>query len=75
VVGSTDIALDRDGRFLYQLRAFEVPDGAVAVQPRIAVLRVTGNFATNAGLETVQTLELPADLDVTGVMGLAIAEQ
>jgi len=75
VIGSTDIEITQDERFLYQLRAFNVPDGLTPVVPRIAVLRLTGNFAVNAGVEPVETVLLPNDLPGAGVMGLAIVER
>ena len=75
VIGSTDIALDKAGAFLYQLRAFSVPDAATAVVPRLHVFRVTGHENVNAGLELVQALELPSDLDETGIMGLVLVDR
>jgi len=72
VVGSTDIALSRDGRFLYQLRAFSVPDGSTPVVPRVKVLRVTRDWENDAGLREVQEVRLPADLAGSGVMGLVV---
>jgi 6-phosphogluconolactonase len=75
VVGSTDVATSKDGRYLYQLRAFAVPDGAIPAVPRIEVLRVTGDWNTDAGLSPAQTVPLPEDLAPTGVMGLVIVER
>lgn len=72
VLGSTDIALDAEGEFLYQLRAFDVSGANAPVVPRIEVLRRRGNRAMNAGLERVQRLDLPSDLETAGVMGLVI---
>lgn len=72
--GSTDIALDPAGRFLYQLRAFDVPSsGQTPLVPQIAVLEVTGNTA-DGGLRLVQSLSLPADLDEAGVMGMLVID-
>lgn len=75
VIGSSDIALDKAGAFLYQLRAFSVPDGETAVVPRLHVFRVTGQWHVNAGLELVQELDLPRDLDETGIIGLLLVDR
>ena len=72
--GSIDVALDPAGRFLYQLRAFDVPSGGhVPTIPQIAVLEVTGDSA-DGGLRLVQSLPLAADLDHTGVMGMRVID-
>jgi 6-phosphogluconolactonase (cycloisomerase 2 family) len=72
--GSTDIALDAAGRFLYQLRAFDVVklrDGSIT--PEIAVLEVTGD-AADGGLRLVQSLSIATDLDRAGVTGMLIID-
>ena len=72
--GSTDIALDSSGRFLYQLRAFDVVAGADGViTPQIAVLEVTGR-TENGGLRPVQLLTLSEDLGSAGVMGMLVID-
>lgn len=75
VVGATDITISADDKFLYQLRVFSVPDGAIPVTPSVHVYRVTKNWDTNAGLEFVQVESLPKDLSEAGVMGLVIVDR
>jgi 6-phosphogluconolactonase (cycloisomerase 2 family) len=75
VIGATDIALSPDAKFLYQLRVFSVPDGAIAVRPRIHVFRVTENWTTDAGLSFVQEALMRDDLDEAGVMGLVVVDK
>jgi len=75
IIGGTDLALSNNGMWLYQLRAFSVPDGAVPVQPRIHVYRVTRNWEKDAGLSFTQSALLPEDLSEAGVMGLAIVDR
>lgn len=75
-LGSTDIALDPEGRFLYQLNAFDVASmGERPVAPVINVLRVTQNQNRNGGLRRVQTVYLPDDLSLSGIMGLAVVDR
>jgi 6-phosphogluconolactonase (cycloisomerase 2 family) len=72
--GSTDIALDPAGRFLYQLRAFDVVRGrSGSIVPQIAVLEVTGG-AADGGLRPVQSLSLSTDLDRAGVTGILVVD-
>ncbi|WP_437669817.1 lactonase family protein [Sorangium sp. So ce131] len=72
--GATDIALDPAGKFLYQLRAFDVPSlGQNPIVPEIHVLRVDEENE-RGGLTHVQTLALPDDLASTGVMGMLIVD-
>lgn len=73
-LGSTDIALDASETYLYQLRAFDVPDGAVARVPKIKVFRLTGRNR-NGGLELVQSVDMAEDLKDSGVMGLVIVDR
>lgn len=73
-IGSSDIALDPEGQFLYQLRAFDVESlGQVPIRPELRVFAVAPD-ADHADLHLVQSVVLPADLDMAGVMGLTIAE-
>ena len=75
-LGSTDIAIDPAGRYLYQLRAFDVPtEGATPIVPQIHVLQITGNWAVMGGLRLVQVVNLPADLASSGVMGLVVVDR
>jgi 6-phosphogluconolactonase (cycloisomerase 2 family) len=74
IIGATDIALSPDSKFLYGLRAFSTPDGAIAVRPRIHIFRVTEDWDTNAGLSFVQEAFLPNDLSEAGVMGLVVVD-
>jgi 6-phosphogluconolactonase (cycloisomerase 2 family) len=75
IIGATDIALSPDNDYLYQLRAFSVPDGAVPVQPRLHVYAVTRDLHHDAGLDFVQEALLPADLSEAGVMGLVVVDR
>ncbi|MCP9495595.1 MAG: lactonase family protein [Pyrinomonadaceae bacterium MAG19_C2-C3] len=75
-LGSTDIALDPEGRFLYQLNAFDVASmGERPIAPVINVLRVTRNPQRNGGLRRVQTVYLEDDLAFSGIMGLAVVNR
>jgi hypothetical protein len=79
ILGSIDIALSPDQRFLYQLRAFDVdflldPDNAVFIVPQIHVLRVTGDYDVDGGLELVESIQLPDDQDDDGSMGLVVVD-
>ncbi len=72
--GSIDVAIDPAGRFLYQLRAFDVPSvGRVPTVPHIAVMEITGDSA-DGGVRPVQAMPLPADLDLAGVMGILVID-
>lgn len=73
-LGSTDIALDHGGDFLYQLRVFDVAsEGARPLTPQIHVLRVTGDWDVNGGLALVQKVTLEEDLSLAGTMGIALS--
>ncbi|HEX2571687.1 MAG TPA: beta-propeller fold lactonase family protein [Polyangia bacterium] len=74
-VGSTDIMLEPNGRFFYQLRVLQSPDGLIPVVPFLVAFEVTGNWTTNAGLREIQRLEMPSDLAGAGVTGLALANR
>lgn len=71
---SLDVAIDRDGRYLYQLRAVNVDVPGQLVVPHIRVLRVTGK-ASDAGLALVQDLTLPEDLATSGITGLTVVDR
>lgn len=72
--GATDIAMDQRGKFLYELRAFDVAtDGGNRTVPRVQVFAVEDS-SHNAGLRLVQDMLLPTDLDDAGVEGMAIVE-
>ena len=73
-LGSTDIAVDQSGKYLYQLRVFDVAsEGERPLVPQIHVLRITGNWEVDGGLELVQVVNLPSDLDLAGTMGIALS--
>lgn len=73
-LASLDIALDQEGRYLYQLRAFNIADLTQPVTPHLRVLRVTGK-TPDAGLALVQDLPLPDDLATAGISGLTIVDR
>lgn len=73
-LGSTDIAVDPAGRFLYQLRAFDVDsNGQNPLVPEIHVFSVTANGA-EGNVHQIQTVAMPKDLDSTGVMGMLVID-
>lgn len=74
ITGATDIRIDAAENFFYQLRAYSLSAGVPSVPPRLEVFRLTGNPNFNAGLQPIQALDLPADLENTGVMGLVIID-
>lgn len=72
-LGSTDIAVDQTGKYLYQLRVFDVASmGERPLTPQIHVLRITNDVTVDGGLELVQVVTLPEDLSLAGTMGIAI---
>jgi 6-phosphogluconolactonase len=71
---SLDIALDRDGRYLYQLRAVNLDTPGQPIAPHIRVLRVTGQ-SSDAGLALVQDLTLDEDLATSGITGLTVVDR
>jgi DNA-binding beta-propeller fold protein YncE len=68
--GSLDVAVDQRGKFLYRLRAFD-PNGGAAPTPVIETLKIT-NSTENGGLQLVQTVSLPADLQSASPTGIVI---
>lgn len=72
--GSTDIALDPSGKFLYRLRAFSVPNpGTMPIVPQIDAFQVNDTDA-DGGLTHMQTLDLPADLAAASVTGVIVVD-
>ena len=68
--GSLDIAVDQRGKFLYRLRAFN-PSGGTAPVPVIEALKITQSTA-NGGVQLVQTVSLPSDLQTASPTGIAV---
>ena len=68
--GSLDVAVDQRGKFLYRLRAFD-PNGGAAPTPVIETLKIT-NSTENGGLQLVQTVSLPEDLQSASPTGIVI---
>ncbi|MCX5641290.1 MAG: hypothetical protein NT059_10845 [Planctomycetota bacterium] len=68
--GSLDIAVDQRGKFLYRLRAFN-PSGGAAPVPVVETLQIT-NSTANGGLQLVQTVSLPADLQTASPTGIVV---
>jgi 6-phosphogluconolactonase len=76
IVGSVDIAMDPQGKFIYQLRASSPPEFMVPVPPSIWAFEITGNWSTNAGLRQVQRLDLPTDLvSPGGPIGIIVIDR
>jgi 6-phosphogluconolactonase (cycloisomerase 2 family) len=75
VVGSLDLATDRAQTHLYQIRAFEVPDGTPSVPAAIHTFEMTGDFSKNAGLAEVGVTPLPAAFGNPSVTGLVFEDR
>jgi 6-phosphogluconolactonase (cycloisomerase 2 family) len=75
VVGSLDLATDRAQTHLYQIRAFEVPDGAPLVPGSIRSFEMTGDFSRDAGLRETRSTPLPADMENASVTGLVFVDR
>jgi hypothetical protein len=68
--GSLDVAVDQRGKFLYRLRAFN-PSGGAAPVPVIEALKITKSTA-NGGVQLVQTVSLPSDLQTASPTGIVV---
>jgi 6-phosphogluconolactonase (cycloisomerase 2 family) len=76
-VASEDVAIDTQGRYIYQLRSSAAnPLFGRPVQPFITVLEVTSDASVNAGLREVQRIELPSDLiSNAGATGIVVVDR
>ena len=68
--GSLDVAVDQRGKFLYRLRAFN-PSGGTAPVPVIEAMKITQSTA-NGGVQLVQTVSLPSDLQTASPTGIVV---